>query len=81
MSKACIAYCQCRRAVGKTWGILPKVVAWLYTFVVRPILSFASLLCWTKSALSHLQRMTCLGIAGSILVEDVGIRSIPWWLC
>jgi hypothetical protein len=34
--KACIAYWQFRRAVGKTWGLSPKVVAWLYTFVVRP---------------------------------------------
>jgi hypothetical protein len=43
MRKACIAYWQCRRAVGKTKGISPKVVAWLYTSVVRHILSYASL--------------------------------------
>jgi hypothetical protein len=43
MRKACIAYCSCRRAVGKTWGLSPKVVAWLYTSVVRPILSYNSL--------------------------------------
>jgi hypothetical protein len=27
MRKACIAYWQCRRAVGKTWRLSPKVVA------------------------------------------------------
>jgi hypothetical protein len=43
MRKACTAYWQCRRAVGKTWGLSPKVVAWLYTSVVRPILLYASL--------------------------------------
>jgi hypothetical protein len=31
MRKACIAYWQCRRAVGKACGLSPKVVA--YTFV------------------------------------------------
>jgi hypothetical protein len=33
MRKACIAYWELRRAVGKTWG--------LCTSVVRPILSYA----------------------------------------
>jgi hypothetical protein len=77
MRKAYIAYWQCRRAVGKTWGLSPKVVAWLYTFVVRLILSYASLVCWTRvelknaqKRLSHLQRMMCLGITG-------GMRSTP----
>jgi hypothetical protein len=43
LRKACIAYWQCRHAVGKTWELLLKVMAGLYTSVVRPILSFASL--------------------------------------
>jgi hypothetical protein len=43
MRKACIAYWQCRHAVGKTWGLSPKVMAWLYTSVMRPILSYVSL--------------------------------------
>jgi hypothetical protein len=29
MSKACIAYWHCRRAVRKTWGLSSKVVAWV----------------------------------------------------
>jgi hypothetical protein len=67
MRIACIAYWQCRRAVEKTWGLSPKVVAWLYTSVVRPILSCALLVWWQRvelknaqKRLSHLQRMTCL---------------------
>jgi hypothetical protein len=65
--------------VGKTWGLSPKVVAWLYTSVVRPILSYASLVeVWwrrvelknAQKSLAHLQQMTCLGITG-------GMRSTP----
>jgi hypothetical protein len=73
MRKACIAYWRCRCAVGKTWGLLPKVVAWLYTSMVRPILSYASLVWWKRVKLKnaqkwlfHMQRMTSLGITGGM---------------
>jgi hypothetical protein len=56
MRKACIAYWRCRRAVGKTWGLLPKVVAWLYTSMVRPILSYASLVWWKRVKLKNAQK-------------------------
>jgi hypothetical protein len=55
----------------------PKVVAWLFTSVVRLILSYASLEWWKRvelknaqKKLSNLQQMTCLGIIG-------GMRSTP----
>jgi hypothetical protein len=54
--KACIAYWQCRRAVGKTWGLSPMVVAWLYTSVVRAILSYASLVWWKRVELKNAQK-------------------------
>jgi hypothetical protein len=73
MHKASIAYWQCRRAAGKTWGLSPKVVALLYTSVVRLILSYASLVWWKRvelknaqKRLSHLQHVMCLGITGGI---------------
>jgi hypothetical protein len=76
MRKVCISYWQSRRAVEKTWGLSPKVVAWIYTSVERPIFLYA-LLVWrrvelknTQKSFSHLQRMTCLGITG-------GMRSTP----
>jgi hypothetical protein len=51
------------RAVGKTWRLSPKVVAWLYTSVVRPILSYASLLWWRRVELKILRKrsLTCSG--------------------
>jgi hypothetical protein len=34
MREACIANWQCRRNVGKTWRLSPKVMAWIYTSVL-----------------------------------------------
>ena len=33
---------QCKRAVGPTWGMTPKTCRWIYTTVVRPVLSYAA---------------------------------------
>jgi hypothetical protein len=37
MSKGCIAYWQCRRAVGKTWGLSPNVVAYTLRWSILSI--------------------------------------------
>jgi hypothetical protein len=36
-----------RRSFGTVWGLRPSVVYWLYTSVIRPSISFASLSWWT----------------------------------
>jgi hypothetical protein len=50
MQKATIVSRQCRRAIGKTWGLKAKVVYWVYTSEVRPISTYAALLWWKKRA-------------------------------
>jgi hypothetical protein len=74
MRIACIAYWQCVHAVGKTWGLSPKVVA---IPVVSLILSYLLLVWWKRvelknaqKRLCHLQQMTSLGITD-------GMRSTP----
>ena len=32
---------QCRQIVGKTWGIKPSMMKWIYTAMIRPIVSYA----------------------------------------
>ena len=69
----------CRRAYGLGWGLRPKVVHWLYVAIVRPTISFASLVWWpgcqtasTKRKLSKVQRLACLGIMGAFRTTPIG---------
>jgi len=69
----------CRRACGARWGLGPKVVHWLYVSIIRPSISFASLVKWVGSQmssaterLSRVQRLVCLGIRGEIHTIPTG---------
>jgi hypothetical protein len=73
ISKAYKAFWTCRGTFGKTWGLKPKVVYWIYTAVVRPIVTYAAAIWWprvklktSRAELSKLQRMACLGITGAV---------------
>lgn len=73
LEKAVVAFYQAKRAVGKTWGLSPRIVHWLYTMVIRPIITYASVVWWRRTALStvikqleHLQRLACLAITGAM---------------
>jgi hypothetical protein len=56
MRKASIAYWQCRKAIGKTWGLKQKVVYWIYTSVIRPMLTCAALVWWKRTHLTTVNR-------------------------
>lgn len=63
-----------RSFIGKTWGLKPKMAMWLYTAVIRPLVSYAALVWWTKTQqitvkvkLDSLQRMACLSISGAFI--------------
>jgi ribonuclease HI len=71
--KACRTFGQCRRAVGRVWGLSPEVLHWLYTSVVRPVLSYGSVAWWQKAqkptvikSLNHLQRLGLLAMTGAM---------------
>ena len=66
-------------ACGASWGLGPKVVIWLYVSVIRPSISFVSLVWWpgsqtasAKKILSRVQRLVCLGIMGVIRTSSTG---------
>jgi hypothetical protein len=63
----------CRRSFGMVWGLRPRVVYWLYTSIIIPSITFASLVWWTgcqtssaKKQLSRVQRLACLRITGAM---------------
>ena len=63
----------CSGACGMMWGLRPRVVHWLYVTIIRPSVTFASLVWWpgcqtasAKRKLSRIQRLTCFGITGAM---------------
>ena len=71
--KATKALWACRNAIGKTWGLKPKVVLWIYTAIVRPIITYASTTWWmalnvinSRNKLSKVQRLACLSVTGAM---------------
>ena len=48
-----------KRAIGSKWGFNPKMTHWLFKSVIRPVLTYASLVWWTamdKNVISKYQR-------------------------
>jgi len=41
--RAYVAYEQCRRTVGRTWGLPSRVVTWIYTAIIRPMLTYGAI--------------------------------------
>jgi hypothetical protein len=48
INKAYKAFWTCRGTFGKTWGLKPKVIYWIYTMVVRPIVTYAVTVWWPR---------------------------------
>jgi hypothetical protein len=77
------AFWMCRDTFGKTLGMKPKVMCWIYTMVVRPIITYADTVWWprvnfktSKVELSKLQRMACFGIIGTMKqLQQLQLRS------
>ena len=72
-NKAHRCWSLCRRAIGSKWGLNPKMSHWLYKSVIRPILTYGSVVWWTSmekkcnvKILQKVQRTCCLGISGAM---------------
>lgn len=70
-TKATRALWMTRRALGAKWGLTPKLTHWIYTVMIRPIITYASFVWWPavrtqkcRNKLTKVQRLACLGITG-----------------
>lgn len=85
--KATIALYSCKRAIGKRWGFSPKVVHWIYTAVVRPILLYGIIVWWpaleTKVncvLITKVQRMASMCITGALRTTPTAALEILLYL-
>ncbi|CAL4146741.1 unnamed protein product [Meganyctiphanes norvegica] len=70
--KATIALMQCRRAIGKSWGLKPRQALWIFTAIIRPILAYAAVI-WINATnsrtlvamLQKVQRLACITITSA----------------
>jgi hypothetical protein len=68
INKAYRAFWTCKGTFGKTWGLKPRVLHWIYTMVIRSILIYGSMVWWprlryiSRMELYKLQRLVCLAI-------------------
>ena len=81
--KATTSLMQCRQIVGKTWVIKPSIMKWRYTFMIRPIMSYACV-SWAGGLnkkylvrkLIKVQRLACLMISSAFPGTPTGALEI-----
>jgi hypothetical protein len=78
------AFLTCKGTFRKTWGLKPWVIHWMYTMVVRPIITYAAMIWWprlkyttSKAKLSKLQRLAYLGITGAMRTATTDTIEVP----
>lgn len=83
--KAYNALYACKKCIGKKWGLKPGLIHWMYIMVVRPILTYGSLVWWQvtekdyiKRKLKSLQRAASIGITGAF--RTTPSDSLEWIL-
>jgi len=76
----------CTKACGVTKGLRPRVALWFYVYIIRPSLTFASLVWWpgcpmasAKKKPSRVQRHACLGITG--LMRTTPTNAVEALIC
>lgn len=73
IEKARNAFWGCKRTFGRKWGLKPRMILWIYTAIVRPTITYASVIWWektkqisTQSKLNKLQRLATAALTGAM---------------
>ena len=77
--KATAALLQCRQKVDRAWGLIPTSMRWIYTAMIRPVITYACT-SWVggvnkkylEKKLSRVQRLACLMISSAFPSTPTG---------
>jgi hypothetical protein len=83
MNKVNMAFWTFESTFGKIWGLKPKVVYWIYTMVIRPMLSYGFTIWWSRVTykvnrleLGRLQRLACLAITEAMRMAPTAAMEV-----
>ena len=73
VKKSLTAFYACKSTFGKSWGLSPKMILWIYTAIIRPILMYGALVWWYSlcsgnvlAKLAKVQRQVCIACTGAL---------------
>ena len=79
----------CQKMIGKTWGLTPKMMKWLYETIIKPRAMYGAGVWWKKTEqitcqneLGKFQRLACMMITGAFkntptLALEAALNMIP----
>ena len=79
ITKKCIGTLfQCKRAIGPTWGLSPKVCHWIYTAIIRPTLAYCYIV-WIRAVENKINTKRLERVQGMALKYMAGaMPSTPY---
>jgi hypothetical protein len=94
MKKGMNAYYACKKMFGKKWGLQPYIIHWMYTAIIRPIVTYGALIWWeamekelNRKNLTKVQRLAALGITGvknntaqAALETILNLQPLEWYV-
>ncbi|VEN44837.1 unnamed protein product [Callosobruchus maculatus] len=94
VSRWTATFWQLRRAVGRTCGLNPNILQWIYTAIIRPRMQYGSVVWWScvqKStvarSLGRIQRVACVGVTGAMRTSPtaalevlLGLPTMASWI-
>nr|CAH7737751.1 unnamed protein product [Callosobruchus chinensis] len=94
VSRSTATFWKLRRAVGRTWGLNPNILQWIYTAIIRPRIQYGSVVWWpcvqksiVARSLGRIQRLACMGITEAMRTTPtaaleilLGLPTVPSWI-
>jgi ribonuclease HI len=72
-AKAIRTLYQCKRAVGRKWGLRPAMISWIYRAIILPRVLYGAVVWWHRARikeyqkeLNKVQRLACLMVTGAM---------------